>query len=173
MKKFWKKIAVFLLANILMTFNVYASYNPEVHHPDSIEEPSILLPKEVKSDKATEKAVRRGDFFAEAQLIITDEGDGNIGAFAVAYMDHAVEEVYITIYLDRWNEDEDRWEMVAFYDAEFYAEDYPEGLTDPTVDITFLDQERDNYYRLRGAFSASDGYDYEGFSPTTAGIWID
>ena len=24
MKKFWKKIAVFLLANILMTFNAYA-----------------------------------------------------------------------------------------------------------------------------------------------------
>lgn len=28
-------------------------------------------------------------------------------------------------------------------DAEFYAKDYPDGLTDPTVDITFLNQKRD------------------------------
>ena len=33
--------------------------------------------------------------------MISDEGDGNIGAFAVAYMDHSVDEVYISIYLDR------------------------------------------------------------------------
>ena len=105
--------------------------------------------------------------------MISDEGDGNIGAFAVAYMDHSVDEVYISIYLDRWNDEEKRWEQVTYYDAEFYEEDYPEGLTDPTVDITFLNQERDHYYRLRGAFSATYEYEFEGFSPTTAGIWID
>ena len=164
-----KLLTILMSIHLMSISNVYAMTNGET----SVDEYSELLPKNVDSDRATEQSVRRGEFFARADLIITDEGDGNIGAFAVAYMDHAVDEVYITIYLDRWNDEEERWQMVTYYDAEFYAEDYPEGLTDPTVDITFLNQERDHYYRLRSAFSAVYDNDYEGFSPTTAGIWID
>ena len=139
----------------------------------SVDELSELLPKDIREDVAIESSVRRGDFFAQAELIITDEGDGNIGALAIAYLDHSVDEVYITIYLDQWNEETEKWQQVAYYDAEFYEKDYPDGLTNPDVNITFLDQERDHYYRLRSVFSAIDGDDYEGFSPTTAGIWID
>ena len=168
-KRIVKLLTILMSIHLMSISNVYAMTNGET----SVDEYSELLPKNVDSDRATEQSVRRGEFFARADLIITDEGDGNIGAFAVAYMDHAVDEVYITIYLDRWNEEEERWQMVTYYDAEFYAEDYPEGLTDPTVDITFLNQERDHYYRLRSAFSAVYDNDYEGFSPTTAGIWID
>ena len=168
-KRIVKLLTILMSIHLMSISNVYAMTNGET----SVDEYSELLPKNVDSDRATEQSVRRGEFFARADLIITDEGDGNIGAFAVAYMDHAVDEVYITIYLDRWNDEEDRWQMVTYYDAEFYAEDYPEGLTDPTVDITFLNQERDHYYRLRSAFSAVYDNDYEGFSPTTAGIWID
>ena len=168
-KRAVKLLTILMSIHLMSISNVYAMTNGET----SVDEYSELLPKNVDSDRATEQSVRRGEFFARADLIITDEGDGNIGAFAVAYMDHAVDEVYITIYLDRWNDEEERWQMVTYYDAEFYAEDYPEGLTDPTVDITFLNQERDHYYRLRSAFSAVYDNDYEGFSPTTAGIWID
>lgn len=165
-----KVLRIFIMAMFISIIGVFSSLADE---KTSVEEYSELLPKNVKSDTATEQSIRRGEFFARADLVITDEGDGNIGAFAVAYMDHAVDEVYISIYLDRWIEEENRWEQVAYYDAEFYAEDYPEGLTDPTVDITFLDQERDHYYRLRSSFSAVYEYEYEGFSPTTSGIWID
>lgn len=172
MKKIWKSIFSLLIASLLFISNVYAfSYHSDAE--TSVDEPSELLPKNIKSDKATEKAIRRGNFFAQADLIISDQGNGNIGALAKAYMDHGVDEVYISIYLDQWDEEKETWEQVAYYDAEFYAEDYPEGLTDPTVDITFLDQERDHYYRLRSSFSAVYEYEYEGFSPTTSGIWID
>ena len=173
MKKIWKIMLSLMLANMLFILNVYAA-PPSQHGQDtSVNEPSELLPKEVNSSADSEHSVKRGDFFIEADLVISDQGGGNIGALAVAYMEHAVDEVYISIYLDRWIEEENRWEQVAYYDAEFYAEDYPEGLTDPTVDITFLDQERDHYYRLRSSFSAVYEYEYEGFSPTTSGIWID
>ena len=60
-----------------------------------------------------------------------------------------------------------------YYDAEYYADDYPDGLSEATLNITFLNQERECYYRLRGVFSAVYDNDYEGFSPTTSGIWID
>ena len=168
----WKTLLTLMLVSILMTTNVYA-LTYDMQSNTSVDEPSELLPKEIKSDRASEKSVRRGDFFAESDLIITDEVEGNIGALAIAYFDHGVDEVYITIYLDRWNEEQERWQQVTYYDAEFYAEDYPDGLTNPDVSITFLNQERGYYYRLRSAFSAIYGDDYEGFSPTTSGIWIE
>lgn len=173
MKMKWKQIAILVLSIFMISSISISSFAIEKYPADDINEPSELLPKQIKSNRVSENTIRRGEFFAQADLMISDEGDGNIGAFAVAYMDHAVDEVYISIYLDRWIEEENRWEQVAYYDAEFYAEDYPEGLTDPTVDITFLDQERDHYYRLRSSFSAVYEYEFEGFSPTTAGIWID
>ena len=88
-------------------------------------------------------------------------------------MNYNVDEKYITVYLDRWDEDTDKWRQVDYYDAEYYADDYPDGLSEATLNITFLNQERECYYRLRGVFSAVYDNDYEGFSPTTAGIWID
>ena len=84
-----------------------------------------------------------------------------------------VDEVYITIYLDRWDADAERWRQVTYYDAEFYAKDYPDGLTDPTVDITFLNQKKGYDYRLRGVFAAVHNGLFEGFSPVTAGIRIE
>ena len=172
MSKILKKFFITILAIILPILNVYAMPYDSSDYT-SVDELSELLPKDIREDVAIESSVRRGDFFAQAELIITDEGDGNIGALAIAYLDHSVDEVYITIYLDQWNEETEKWQQVAYYDAEFYEKDYPDGLTNPDVNITFLDQERDHYYRLRSVFSAIDGDDYEGFSPTSAGIWID
>ena len=172
MKKILKILLTASLISVTLLSNVFA-LPYDYRENTSVDEPSELLPKEVDSDTATEQSVKRGEFFARADLIITDEGDGNIGALAIAYLDHSVDEVYISIYLDRWNEETERWEEIAYYDAEFYEEDYPDGLTNPDVSITFLDNERDHYYRLRSAFSAVYEYEFEGFSPTTAGIWID
>lgn len=170
MKKIVKLIGISLMTMALFTMNAFAMQHVE---ESSVEEESVLLPKTVKSHKASETAVERGDFFSRADVVISNQGDGNIGALAVAYMNHNVDEIYITIYLDCWNEGTERWEQVDYYDAEYYAEDYPEGLSEATLDITFLDQDKGHYYRLRGVFSAVYDYDYEGFSPTTAGIWIE
>ena len=71
-----------------------------------------------------------------------NNGGGDIGVFAKAYMSVPVDEVYITIYLDRWDEGTERWRQVSYYDAEFYAKDYPNGLSEPDVDIIFKNQER-------------------------------
>ena len=59
-----------------------------------------------------------------------------------------------------------------FYDAEFYAPDYPDGLSDPSIDITFKNQDKGYYYRVRGVFGAVLGESFEGFSPVTDGILI-
>ena len=98
---------------------------------------------------------------------------GDIGVVAIGYLAISVDEAYITIYLDRWDETSERWRQVKYYDAEYYAKDYPEGLDTPTVNITFKKQEKGYYYRLRGVFGAVYNGKFEGFSPVTAGILIE
>ena len=76
------------------------------------------------------------------------------------------------MYLDRYDEEDGAWYQVTYYDAEFYAKDYPDGLNYPSVNITFKNQKK-GYYRIRGAFSAVKDNKFEGFSPVTDGIWIE
>ena len=139
----------------------------------SVTEESDLLPPGVKQSKATESAVARGDFFIRADLTIKNNGDGTIGALAVALTRFPVDEAYITIYLDRWDEESERWRQVKYHEEEFYAEEGTEGLEMPTVDISFIDQPRGYYYRLRGSFSVVYKGNFEGFSPVTDGILLD
>lgn len=172
MKRTLKTIIVSILLTILVSFNVLARpYNPNDY--TSVNEFSNLLPKGVKQAKATESTMTRGDFFARADLIVQNNGNGNVGALAVAYTRYPVDEAYITIYLDRWDEVNERWRQVDFYEAEFYAKDYPDGLKTPTVDISFVNQEKGCYYRLRGAFSVMYNGEFEGFTPVTDGILLD
>lgn len=171
MKRFLYNILSVLIISILMAMNVFAMpINPGDY--TSVDLKSDLLPPSVKVSAAHESAKRRGDFFLNADLIIMNNGGGDIGAFAKAYMSVPVDEIYITIYLDKWDEGADRWRQVSYYDAEFYAKDYPEGLSESGVDIIFKNQEKGYYYRLRGVFAAVLNGKFEGFSPVTDGIMI-
>ena len=148
-----------MVISIVMAINIYAvSFNPNEY--TSVDLESRLLAPTVKQSMVSETAKLRGDFFMKADLIIKDNGNGDIGAFAKAFMAVPVDEVYITVYLDRW-------------DAEFYASDYPDGLSDPSIDVTFKNQDKGYYYRIRGVLAAVLGGKFEGFSPVTAGILIE
>lgn len=161
-----------VMAAMFISFNAFAMpYNPyDFTSPNEI---SSLLPPGVKQSKATENAIARGDFFARADLIITDNGGGKVGALAVGYMRFPVDEAYITIYLDQLDEKDERWKQVNSYEAEFYAQDYPNGLITPTVDISFIKQPKGHYYRLRSSFLAVYNNESETFSPVTDGILLE
>lgn len=172
MKRLFKTIAITLIISIFCSFNVFAlnHYNPNDY--TSVDINSELLSEIVKSSSVHETSKRRGNFFAGADLIIKNNDNGNVGVFAKAYMDVPVQEAYITIYLDRWDEEADRWRQVRYYDAEFYEKDYPEGIIEPAIDIEFKNLEKGYYYRARGVFAAIYNDNFEGFSPTTDGILI-
>lgn len=172
MKKIVNIIAMVFILVSSLTLNVFAMpYNPNNY--TSVNETSQLLPSNIKQSKVTERALRRGDFFSGADLIIMDNGKGNIGALGVGYCNYAVDEAYITIYLDQWDATAERWRQVNFYEQEFYAKDYPDGLITPTVDITFTNNEKGYYYRLRGVFAVIYQGKMEAFSPTTDGILLE
>lgn len=163
--------AVSILASVT-PINTYAA-STYVQNMENVEEESELLPPGIKQSLAREIASKRGQFFSSADLLIEDKGDGDIRALAVGYTRVPVDEAYITVTLQRWDEEGSRWRNVEVYDAEFYAEDYPEGIKTPTVDITFTNQERGYYYRLKGILSVVKDGEFEGFSPVTAGILVE
>ena len=151
-----KKIAR-LVMGVLVAVNVFVSTAfaaiPTSYYT-SVDQESALCEKGVTFSTGTERNVaRRGDFFLSADVSIRDEGNGNIGATAHAYLK--------------------KWKQVDYADFEYTAEEYPDGVDDPAIDITFLNQKKGYYYRIRGGFTASDGEKVEGFGPRTDGIWIE
>ncbi len=171
MKKIFYLLVSIMMISVVSTLNVFAMpYNPNLY--TSVNQVSELLPPDRKHSKVTENAKTRGDFFLSADLTIMNNGDGTIGALAVALAAVPVDEVYITIYLDQWDKEAERWRQVKYYEEEFYSKDYPEGLTTPKVSLTFTDQPSGYYYRLRGAFSMMYNGEFEGFSPVTDGILL-
>ena len=167
----YTSIASVMIA-IFFTLNIFAMpINPNQY--TSVDEVSALLPVGVKQSKVTESARARGEFFLNADLIIKNNGDGTIGALAVGYTRFPVDEAYITLYLDKWDEASERWRKVNYYEQEFYAKDYPDGLITPTVDVSFINQPKGYYYRLRGVFAVVYNGEVEAFSPTTDGVLLD
>ena len=172
MRRLVHTLFITFLIVIFASFSAFAMpYNPDDYTTVNLE--SDLLPAGISQSKATETAVTRGDFFLRSDLIASNNGDGMVGALAVAYMRNPVDEAYITIYLDQWDAAAERWRQVNYYEAEFYAKDFPDGLTTPTVDISFTNNKKGCYYRLRGVFGAVYKGEFEGFSPTTDGILLD
>lgn len=140
----------------------------------SVDQISNLCDKSEKYSNGIEQNMaRRGNFFLSAEVTIRDDGNGNIGATAHAYLRQPVKELYVSLYLDRYDESLKKWKQVDYADFEYTAEEYPDGVDDPAIDITFLNQKKGYYYRIRGGFTASDGEKVEGFGPRTDGIWIE
>jgi len=81
--------------------------------------------------------------------------------------------LYVSFYLDRYDESLKKWKQVDYRDFEFTLEEYPEGIDDPSITVTFENQKKGYYYRIRGAFTAGDEEKVEGFGPITEGIWIE
>ncbi len=140
----------------------------------SVDQVSNLCDKsENYSSGTAQNVARRGNFFLSADVTIRDDGNGNIGATAHAYLRQPVAELYVSLYLDRYDETLKKWKQVDYVDFEYTSEEYPDGVDDPAIDVTFLNQKKGYYYRIRGGFTASDGTKVEGFGPTTDGIWIE
>ena len=171
-----KKSSIVLLCSLFLSISMGITVLAGPYNLDDYSSADILsdlLPKTVRSAYGYDATKVRGNFFAEANVLITNQGNGDIGGVATAYLDVPADEAYITRYLDRWDEAGERWRQVAYYDAEFYAKDYPEGLNRPSLNVTFKNQDKGYYYRLRGVFAAVYQGNFEGFSPVTDGIWID
>ena len=85
-----------VLINVFMTTAFAAVPSPEVY--TSIEQKSNLCDKSVSYSIGKEQSyARRGRFFDSADVAISDEGNGDIGVSAHAYLRKPVKEMYISL----------------------------------------------------------------------------
>lgn len=168
LRKIFRMFVVTTLLVAMASSSVYAK--PYVNYPP-VETESKILPRGITESTVHVTSNLRGVFFAAADLSIINK-NGKIGVSAKTYMREPVDDVYMTIYLDRL-ESGNKWSQVAFYDLEFHSEDYPEGLTEPGADFVISDQPSGYAYRLRGTFAAFKDGAMEAFGPVTEGILIE
>lgn len=169
MKRSLKILFLILTIISITAMPVYAA-SRDITEFGTINKESDLLPSTVQKSRELVEKTPRGVFFSAAELQIINE-DGEIGVLGTAYMSTEIDELYMTIYLDRWVDD-DHWEQVDYFEFEFYAEDYPDGLTSELVAFTLTGYPTGHYYRLRGSYAAVKDGVIEGFAPVTDGILI-
>lgn len=165
-KRWLCTICIFIMMTTIPTY----AKTIEVGQYNSVNTVSDILPANVGESIDVLRKTPRGVFFSAADLRIENEG-GEIGVVGHAYMSEPVDELYMTIYLDRQISD-DKWEQVDEFEFEFYGEDYPDGLTSELVAFTLTGYPTGHYYRLRGAYAAVKGTIMEGFGPVTDGVLI-
>ena len=99
-------ISCLVLINVFMVTAFASIPSPEVY--TSVNQQSDLCNKNVKySIGKAQSYARRGTFFDSVDVAITDKGNGDIGVTAHTYLRKPVKELYISLYLDRYNKEKD------------------------------------------------------------------
>lgn len=135
---------------------------------------STLLPEDVKVSSGSIESNARSTALATAMSEITNEGNGVISVCAETTMHRPVDWAYLTIYLERWYEDLETWQIEKTFEKEFLPEDEDDGeLTTATLGAYIYDQPTGYYYRVRALHELEfDGDWYEAKVTKTDGILI-
>lgn len=143
----------------------------------SVNEVSQLLPKGQKSSRSTSHPSTRGEALALSLLDITNAGNGAIGIYAMTVLHRDVVWGMTTIYLDRWNAEEERWEFLEEFITVFPNGSNNGETTSLDVSILVTNQPSGYYYRLRGSHEIEYKNDsnkimWEGHTTSTNGVFI-
>lgn len=166
-------ICMALLFLMAMTMVAYAKNSEWIVHTDILE---TRLRNTISTNNVSQvRGSARGRVLSSAGLQISDEGRGVLGVYAETLCHTAVKEIYMTIYLDVWDEEIQDWITLDAYEYEWKASDSPNrDLTDVSVSFLLEGLPRGRTYSLRGAHAARnfDGI-AETMSSATSGIVLD
>lgn len=170
MKKI-KRLITILMIMLVTATPIYAQgINPD--------DEAVVLNSDLKSvvlNDSTSRVVAtpRGSVISSSGVQISDEGGGILGVYAETLCHNKVKQIYISIYLDIWDEEREDWIVVDHYDYDWQDKDHP-NLTYATVSFDLEGLTRGRTYRLRGLHAAKS-YDSitEAMATRTAGIVLD
>lgn len=118
-------------------------------------------------------AIPRGRLISSAGLQISDEGNGVLGVYAETLCHSNMDKIYMTIYLDMWDEARQDWLVLNDYEYSWSAVDNP-NLTDVSVSFDLEGLTRGKTYRLRGMHLVRNSSSLsEVLTTGTAGIILD
>lgn len=119
------------------------------------------------------QVIARSTALGSAMCSITDQGKGVIRVFAETTMFKPVDWACLTVYLERWYEEEKSWKIVEEFEKEFIPEE-EEELTTATFATSVSGQPMGYYYRVRAMHELEfDGDWYEARVTKTDGLLME
>lgn len=176
MKRKLKKVAVLsFVLTCLFSGTVFARDTHEYNRVKNTYVESELLPKTEKQAYDIVQESARSTAMATAMCSVGNQGKGVISVFAETTMHKPVQWAGLTVYLERWYEEEKTWQIVAEFEKEFSPEDEEDGkLTTATVEEAVSGQPMGYYYRVRALHELEfDGDWYEIRVTKTDGILME
>lgn len=171
----WKRLIVTsVFMSLALAGTVYARDIQQYNELKNKVVSSELLPEDITSSVETIYGVERSTALGAAMSSISNEGSGVIGIYAETTMHKPVDWAYLTVYLERWYEELDSWQIEATYEQEFLPENEEDGeLTSAKISTCVTGQPTGYYYRVRTLHELEfdDGW-YEAKVTKTDGILI-
>lgn len=134
---------------------------------------TILLPPGQSYSKDTKQALQRGALLSTCILTIYNAGHGEIGILADTMCHVDVDAIYVTIYLDQYDEATDEWNNKKVYDFEFTPEDTEDGkLHARLINFHETSQPAGYYYRLWAYHEVEKNGRWETMRSGTDGVLI-
>lgn len=144
--------------------------------PDMIHVPAInsrLLSSDQTYSGDTAQALLRGSLLSKCVLILTNAGRGNIGVVADTMCHKDVDNMYITIYVDRYDDVRDEWVNKKIYEYEYAAKDMVNGkLSAKFISFDITDQPSGYYYRAWAYHEVEKNGVWESMKTGTDGVFI-
>lgn len=171
MKKMKRIVWAVIVLAMLMVSTCYAMPNTTWEELSDPNRESVLLTDGETTDTATTQDTARGQVLASGILQITNNADGTLYVSVDTYSYKVVDKIYQTVFLDKWNESEERWVQVGYWDFERSLEE-EEDLSYYHVGFTVTGCELNCYYRARALHFVQWGDDMEGKSTQTNGVLL-
>lgn len=171
MKKVKKILGCSLAMMVLSTTLVYAQI-PEWSTLSGNYGESVLLTEETQSED-TISETRRGIILSTGMLEISNNADGTLHINCDTSAHKKVDKIYQTVFLDEWNEEDEDWVQVGYWEfVRSKEEEEDEDLSFYHVGFTVTGCQVGRYYRARAMHLVELGDRMEGKATQTNGVLL-
>lgn len=171
MKELKKVILVSLLLCLLGVNTTFANElsweDTPGHHSQS-----ELLETNITSAQDSVHQYGRGEYLAEGSVEIVNYGGGDIFVRADTYAYVNVDRILHHVFLDYWDEGENDWMQVGYWEFEQTKEEANGELYHLTSAFTLTGYETGLYYRVRGLHGVEYHDELEACATRTDGVLI-
>lgn len=171
-KTFFKIASICLILSSIFTTTSFASIGKSgvVHVPPT--DTKLLIDGQTYS-RDTTQALQKGSLLAACVINISNAGGGEIGILADTMCHVDVDAIYVTIYLDQYNEANDEWINKKVYQYEFTSDDTADGkLHAKLINFHETGQPSGYYYRAWAYHEVEKNGNWESMKTGTDGVLI-
>lgn len=158
--KKWLSCLIIMGISMMMMVTANAAQSKDRRWEESAQEITTVNTY-TDSMVAMVKGITRGMLISSVEVDLSKEGFGIAGIYGEILCHEPMSSIRMTLILQKWNENNSKWEEVNRKEFEWTADKLPEGetLTMATASYNIAGLKSGQTYRLRGLFGA---YDLEG-----------